>query len=31
MIEQEVPKMIAIGIHAGFLAEAGWPKELECL
>jgi len=31
MVKQEIPKMIAIGIHARLLAKAGGPKELESL
>lgn len=31
MIEQKIPEMIAIGIHAGLLAQAGGAKELKCL
>lgn len=31
MIEQKVPKMIAIGVHAGLFAQTCWPEELEGL
>lgn len=31
MIEEEIPKMIAIGIHAGLLAQARGSKELKRL
>lgn len=31
MIEEKVPKVVAVGIHAGLLAQTGWPKELKGL
>lgn len=31
MIEEEIPKVIAVGIHAGLLAQASGSKELKGL